>query len=203
MPENQNDSLELAWRAANNNLAGSEAFLRELVGRSVLAILSQPPGPDAAAPERNLVQWQHQVTGTVFVPIFTDSAHLTIPIPAPAVAVRVPIRVLLASAGDKRYVINPLSSSPFELDSTRIVQLRAHVAAQSLESEAPSRDVPWAFRLPDDALFPVAVALVEWFNATGQVDEAYLYELTKGEAAPLVILGLNYAPDPALAQTLT
>jgi hypothetical protein len=203
MTSDQHDPLETAWRNASSDLIAEEAFLRELAGRSVLVILYQPPGPGAAAPERNFVQWQHQATGNSFVPIFTDTSHLTIPIPAPAQAVRVPMRVLLAAGDGKGFVINPLSSSRFELDETGVAKLRAFIEARSQESEAPSQHAPWAFRLPDDALYPVAVSLVEWFNANGRVDEAYLYELTRGEASPVVVLGLNDASDPDLARTLT
>lgn len=202
MTPDQHPPVETAWRNANSDLIAEEAFLRELAGRSVLVILYQPPGSGAAAPERNLVQWQHQTTGKSFVPIFTDTSHLTIPIPAPAQAVRVPMRVLLAAGDGKGFVINPLSSSRFELDETRVAKLRALIAAQGLESEAPSRHAPWAFRLPDDALYPVAVALVEWFNANGRVDQAYMYELTRGEAPPVVVLGLSHVSDPELAKTL-
>jgi hypothetical protein len=71
-----------------------------------------------------------------------------------------------------------------------------------LDPEEPSHQAPWAFRLPDDALYPVAVALVTWFNASGTVDEAYLYELTRGAAAPVVVLGLNHGLDLDLARKL-
>ena len=128
---------------------------------------------------------------------------LTIPIPAPAQAVQVPIRVLLAAGDGKSYLINPPSSSRFELEETRVAKLKALISAQSQESEAPSQHAPWAFRLPDDALYPVAIALVEWFNANGRVNEAYLYELTRGEALPVVVLGLNDVSDPDLARTPT
>jgi hypothetical protein len=202
MAEASQDLLEAAWRIASSDLFAEDAFLRELVGCSLLVILYQPPGPGAAAPERNLVQWQHQTTGRSFVPIFTDTSHLTIPIPAPAQAVRVPMRVLLAAGDGKGFLINPLSSSRFELDGTRVAKLRALISAQSQESEAPSQHAPWAFRLPDNALYPVAVGLVEWFNANGRVDEAYLYELTRGDASPVVVLGLNDVSDPDLARTL-
>lgn len=202
MAQDQHDPLEIAWRNASSHLVAEEAFLRELSGHPVVVILQQPPGPGAAAPERNLVRWQRQAGGDAFVPIFTHASHLSIPIPAPAQAVRVPMRVLLAAGDGQRYLINPLSSSPFELEATRIAQMRALIAAQGLESEAPSRRVPWAFRLPDDALYPIAVALGEWFNANGRVDQAYMYELTRGEASPVVVLGLSHVSDPELAKTL-
>jgi len=195
-------SLEAAWRKAVDDPLAVAPFLRELSSHAVLVILRQPPGPGAAAPERNLVHWQYQDSGEVMVPVFTDIAHLSIPIPPPAQAVRVPVRVLLAAGGNQRYVMNPLSSSPFDLRTEHLEKMRECIAEQSLESEQPSRNAPWAFRLPDDALYPVAVALVAWFNANGRVDDAYLYELTRGDASPTVTLGLNLSWDQELATTL-
>jgi hypothetical protein len=112
------------------------------------------------------------------------------------------MRVLLAAGGAQRYIVNPLSPYPFELDSTRIARIRAFFASWGLDPEEPSRHAPWAFRLPDDALYPVAVALVAWFNASGRTDEAYLYELTRGATAPVVVLGLNHGLDLGLARKL-
>lgn len=202
MAQDQHDPLETSWRHAGDDLAAEETFLSELSCHAVLAILQQPPGPDAAEPGRNLAQWQHHVSGDVFVPIFTHVTHLTIPIPTPAMAVRVPMRVLLAAGGEQRYIVNPLSPFPFELDQARVARIRAFFAARGLDPEEPSRQAPWAFRLPDDALYPVAVALVAWFNESGRVDEAYLYELTRGAAAPAVVLALKHGLDLSLARQL-
>ena len=203
MAEAPDDSLEAAWQRAGDGPVAEATFLRELSARAVLVILHQPPGPGAAAPERNLVTWSHDLDGGVFIPVFTDATHLPFPVSAPAQLIRVSTRVLLAAGGTQHYRVNPMSSASFVLDSARIAQVRAYIAARSLESEAPSRDTPWAFRLPDDALYPVAFALANWFVTTGRVDEAYLYELTRGEArVPQVVLGLNEASDPALADTL-
>lgn len=175
-------------------------MLRELSCHSVLVILQQPPGQGAAEPGRNLFHWQRRTDDDV--PIFTDRSHLTIPIPAPAATVRVSMRALLAAGGLQRYVVNPLSPYPFELGSARIARIRAFFASQGLDPGEPSHQAPWAFRLPDDALYPVAVALVAWFNASGRIDEAYMYELTRGAAASAVILGLNHGLDLDRARKL-
>lgn len=203
MAEAPDNSLETAWQRAGDGPVAEAAFLRELSARAVLVILQQPPGPGAAAPEKNLVTWSHDLDGGVFVPMFTDATHVPFPVSAPAQLIRVSTRVLLAAGGKQHYRVNPMSSASFVLDSAHVAQVRAYIAARSLESEAPSREIPWAFRLPDDALYPVALALANWFVTTGRVDEAYLYELTRGEArVPQVVLGLNEASDPALADTL-
>lgn len=202
MTQDQHDPFETSWPHADDDLAAEETLLRELSRRAVLAILQQPPGSGAAEPGRNLVHWKHQTSGDAFVPIFTDASHLTIPIPAPAAAVRVLMRALLAAGGLQRYIVNPLSPYPFELGPARIARIRAFFASRGLDPEEPSHQAPWAFRLPDDALYPVAVALVAWFNASGTVDEAYLYELTRGAAAPVVVLGLNHGLDLDLARKL-
>lgn len=202
MTQDQHDPFEASWPHAGDDPSAEETLLRELSCHAVLAILQQPPGPGAAEPGRNLVHWQRNTSGDVFVPIFTGRSHLTIPIPAPATTVHVPMRVLLAAGGAQRYIVNPLSPYPFELDPARIARIRAFFASRGLDPEEPSRQAPWAFRLPDDALYPVAVALVEWFNASGRVDEAYLYELTRGAVAPVVVLGLNHGVDLGLARNL-
>lgn len=67
----------------------------------------------------------------------------------------------------------------------------------------PMRDAPWTFQFPDDGLYPVAVALMTWFNANGRVDSVYMYELTRGSAPHVVVLGLDLPADPTLAETLT
>lgn len=202
MTQDQHDQLEAYRSPVSDDPVAEETLLRELSCSSVLVILNQPPGPGAAEPGRNLVHWQRQADDVVFVPIFTHMSHLTVPILGPATVVRVPLRVLLAAGGWQRYIVNPLSSLSFELDSARIAQIRGFFALQGLDPEEPSLHAPWAFRLPDDALYPVAVALVGWFNATGQVDEAYLYELTRGAAAPVVVLGLKGGLDLSLARKL-
>lgn len=202
MTHDQHDPLEASLKHAGDDPAAEELFLRELSCHPMLVILQQPPGPGAAEPGLNLLHWQHDTSGDVFIPIFTHASHLTIPIPAPITAVRVPMRVLLAAGGAQRYIVNPLSTTPFELDPPRIARIRAFFASRGLDPGEPSHQAPWAFRLPDDVLYPVAVALVAWFNARGRVNEAYLYELTRGAAAPAVVLGLNHGLDLDLARKL-
>ncbi|WP_430389978.1 SseB family protein [Dyella sp. 20L07] len=195
--------LETAWQKACTSAQAKADFLRELCQGTVLVILYRPPGPGAAEPERNLVHWQRQRGGESFVPIFTDTAHLTTPVPPPAQAVRVATRVLLRSGGNqRRYVVNPLSATPIDLDPSLVAQMRTFIEAQGYEAAEPSRDAPWAFQLPEEALYPVAVALVTWFNANGRVDSAYMYELTRGGTPPIVVLGLDLPVDPELAETL-
>jgi hypothetical protein len=81
--------------------------------------------------------------------------------------------------------------------------LRRYIAEAHQDAEWPSRRAPWIFQLPDDALFPVAVKLVQWFNTTGRVDQAFLYELTRGkEPRTEIVLGLDEPPDRALADVL-
>jgi hypothetical protein len=47
------------------------------------------------------------------------------------------------------------------------------------------------------------VKRAEWFNANGSVDQALLYELTRGEKRRSeIVLGLNVPVDPELATTL-
>ena len=195
--------LEATWRDAACDAQAERAFLEQLSESSVVVILLQPHGPGAAAPERNLARWRDETRGEDFTPVFTDTTHLSMPVPPPARAVRVPLRVLLAAGGDQRYVVNPGSPTPFELDASRLTELRQHIAARSQESTAPSRHAPWTFRFPDDALYPVAMALARWIHANERVDEAYLYEVTQGKAVSLVVLGLDSATAPELAGTLT
>lgn len=202
MTQDRDDPFEASWPHAGNDLVAEETFLRELSHRSVLVILKQPPGLGAAEPGRNLVHWKHRESGGIFVPIFTDASHLAVPIPATAATVGVSMRVLLAAGGLQLYVVNPLSPYSFELDPIRIERMRGFFASRGLDPEEPSHMAPWAFRLPEDALYPVAVALVAWFNANEQVDEAYLYELTRGPAAPVIVLGLNHCLDLHLAGKL-
>ena len=203
MTDARGDQLEALWLQASHDVHAESVFLRELSGRRVLVILRQPPGPGRAAPERNLVQWKRESDGAVFVPIFTDEAHLSMALPSPAKLVRVSVPVLLAAGGDQRYIINPLAKAPFELNAARLVIVRRYVAETHHDSVWPSRAEPWGFRLPDDALFPVAVELVEWFNQNGRVNEAFLYELIRGEEPRAeVVLGLDVSADQALADTL-
>jgi len=198
-----NDRLEALWLKAKHGSHSETAFLRELSVQRVTAILRQPPGVGEAAPERNLVQWRRETDGLTFVPIFTRAAHLPFAPPAPAQLVRVLMRVLLAAGGDQTHIVNPLSEAPFELRAAQRALLRGYVAETHHDAEWPSRNAPWIFQLPDDALFPVAVKLVEWFNATGRVDQAFLYELTRGkEPRTEIVLGLNEPADKALADML-
>ena len=203
MTQDKNDQLEASLRHAGDDLVTEEKFLRELSSHAVLAVLKQPPGPGTAEPRRNLVQWQYQISGDVFIPIFTHISHLSIPVPKPAVAVRVPMRALLAAGGEKRYVINPISPFPFELNPARVAQIRTFFAAQGLDPAEPSHLAPWAFRLPDDGLYAVAAALVTWLNSNEEVDKAYMYELTRGTSSPVVVLGLDQGLDLGLARRLT
>ncbi|GLQ91614.1 SseB family protein [Dyella acidisoli] len=197
------DRLEALWLHASHSNQAETAFLRELSDQRVTAILRQPPGAGEAAPERNLVQWHRETDGTTFVPVFTRATHLPFALPSPAQGVQVLMRVLLAAGGDQTYIVNPLSEAPFELRATQRVLLRRFIAESHHDAEWPSRRAPWIFRLPDDALYPVAVKLVEWFNATGRVDQAFLYELTRGkERRTEIVLGLNEPTDRRLADTL-
>lgn len=204
MTDARGDQLEALWLQASHDVRAESVFLRELSGRRVLVILRQPPGPGRAAPERNLVQWKRESDGAIFVPIFTDEAHLSVALPSPAKLVRVPIHLLLAAGGDQRYIVNPLAKASFELNAVRLTIVRRYIAETHHDSAWPSRAAPWGFRLPDDALFPVAAKLVEWFNQKGRINEAFLYELIRGEELRTeVVLGLNEPADRALADALT
>ena len=202
MAQDQSDAIEVSWLHAGDDSTGEEAFLRDLSCSMVLTILMQPAGPGAADPGKNLALWKDEANGDTFVPVFTRTSHLTIPVLAPATIVRVPMRVLLATGGDRRYIINPLSSPSFELDAARVSRVREFFAARGLDPAEPSLQTPWAFRFPEDSLFPVAVALATWFNIEGEVYEAYLYELTRGSAPPVTVLGLNHELDLGLAERL-
>ena len=204
MTDARGDQLEALWLQASHDVRAESVFLRELSGRRVLVILRQPPGPGRGAPERNLVQWKRKSDGAIFVPIFTDEAHLSMGLPSSAKLVRVPIHLLLAAGGDQRYIVNPLAKASFELNAVRLAIVRRYIAETHHDSAWPSRAAPWGFRLPDDALFPVAVKLVEWFNQKGRVNEAFLYELIRGEEPRAeVVLGLDMSADQAQADTLT
>lgn len=197
------DQLQALWLQASRDALAEAAFLRELSGHQVMVILRQPPGPGGAAPGRNLVQWRRETDGTEFVPIFTHTKYLTFQLPEPARLTSVPVRVLLAAGGDQTYIINPLSEASFELRAPQRASLRRYISESHHDAEWPSRHAPWGFRLPDDELFPVAVKLVEWFNATGRVDQAFLYELTRGkEPRTEIVLALNEPADVTLADTL-
>ncbi|GLQ94451.1 SseB family protein [Dyella acidisoli] len=204
MAHTEEERLESLWLHANRNAHAEAAFLRELSHQRVVVILRQAPGPGEATPERNLVQWRRETDGTAFVPIFTRAMRLPFAPPTPAQLARVPMRVLLAALGDQTYIVNPLSEASFELQAAERILLRRYIAEAHYDAEWPSRHAPWIFRLPDDALFPVAVKLAEWFNATGRVNQAFLYELTRGkESRTEIVLGLNEPPDKVLADTLT
>lgn len=198
------EPLETLWLDAGRDARAEATFLRELSHQRVLTLLKQRPGLGPADPGHNLVQWQRTTDGMTFVPIFTSVQQLTITPPPPVQAVRVPMRLLLAAVDGKCCIVNPLSSTPFELNEARVVQLRGHMAKAHQETGNPSRDTPWAFRLPDDALYSVAVKLVEWFNQHGRVDQAFLYELLRGrEPRAEIVLGLDEPADTALADALT
>lgn len=198
----KDDPLEELWLAAADNAEAEAAFLQALSHQRVLVILQQRPGPGEATPERNLVEWKRETESTPFVPIFTDKAHIAYAIPPPAQLVRVPMRVLLTTS-NHRYIVNPLSKMRFALGAAQLALLHCFVAESHHDTEAPSRQAPWAFQFPSDALYPVAVRLVEWFHQNGRVDQAFLYELTRGtERRTDVVLGLNEPADLALADTL-
>lgn len=114
------------------------------------------------------------------------------------------MRLLLAAVDGQCCIVNPLSHAPFKLEGAHVDRLLDYMATAHQETGNPSRATPWAFRLPDDALFGVAVKLVEWFNQHGRVDRAYLYELLRGKE-PLadIVLGLDEPADTALADALT
>ncbi|MBE1163031.1 SseB family protein [Dyella acidiphila] len=197
------DRLETLWLQANHDAPAEAAFLRELSHRSLLVILRQPPGSGDAAPGRNLVQWQRTIDGASFIPIFTGQSHFSLALPSPATLVSVPVRLLLAAGGTQRYIVNPLSKEAFELNTAQLALLRGYIADTHHDAEWPSRTAPWAFRLPDDALYPVAVKLVEWFNQSGRVDQAFLYELTRGKKrCTEIVLGINEPADQGLADAL-
>lgn len=109
MAETHDGSLEAAWQAAGDGPVAEAALLRELSTGAALVMLHQPPGPGAAAPEKNLVTWSHDLGGGVFVPVFTHITHVTFPIRAPVQLIRVSARVLLAAGGNQKYRINPMS----------------------------------------------------------------------------------------------
>jgi len=181
-----------------------ERLLFALAGSSILAALNQAPGSGAAEPVRNLVEWQRQ-DGERIVPLFTAAARLPAPLPPPALLARVPVRILLASAGARHYVLNPLSAKSYEMSKAVCARLRSLIAALPGIPDVPSRDAPWAFRAPSDSLYPVAYALATWFVVNDRVDEAYLYELLRPRSGepPQVILALDEPADGPLAATLT
>lgn len=208
MSIHSDEDLGPALAAARGDAAAEKTVLFELSKRPVLTLLNQPPGDGDAAPYRNLVQWERNSDGTAIVPVFTTKAWVTIPIPPPAQLVSVPMRILITTCGPRRYVINLLSKGVgFEIDQTRWGVLQACIAEQGYEWDAPSRESPWVFQFPDDALYPVGCALAQWFTDHGRVDEAYMYEVTRMRSSlrpgKLVVLGLNEPLDLELAKTLT
>lgn len=195
------DPLGVALEKVLTARAKEQDFLRALATQSVLAVLGQPPGAGAAAPERNLVELRRD-DGTKIVPLFTAPARLPGAFPPPAVLVRVPFRLVLSVAGVHQYVINPLSPLSWALSEADLAVVRAEIMARGLSSYAPSPDAPWAFRAPSDQWFAVAYALATWFVAIGRVQTAYLYELQLASCVHLV-LAVDEPVDPSLAQTLT
>lgn len=199
-----NQRLDRLLQKALRDERAETDFLRELSGQQVVTILLQPPGPGAVAPQCNLAQWQRKGNDLPFVPVFISEADRLYALPPPATFTKVPMRVLLAAGGEQTYIINPLSQTPFELQESQRAQLRRYIAETHHDAEWPSLRAPWRFQLPDDALYPVAVKLVEWFNTTGRVNQAFLYELTRG-AKPRteIVLAINEAADTLLADTLS
>ena len=198
------DPLGVALEQALAARAKVQDFLRALATQSSLAILGQPPGAGAAAPERNLVEWRRD-DGTTIVPLFTAAARLQGAYPSPAVLVRVPFRLVLSVAGARQYVINPLSPQSWALSEADLAVVRAEITAQGLSSYAPSQDASWAFRAPGDNWFAVAYALATWFVASGRVQTAYLHELQLPAPAACVhlVLAVDEPADPTLAVTMT
>lgn len=197
------ERLEALWLDASCDAQAEAAFLRELSRHRVVAILKQPPGPGSAEPGHNLVQWQRTTDNLTFVPIFTSVKQLSIGLPSPAKAVRVPLRLLLAAIDGQTCIVNPLSKAAFELKPTQIALLLDYMGQAHQETGAPSREAPWAFRLPHDSLYSVAVKLAEWFIRHGRVDRAFLYELLRGSASQAdIVLALDQSADIALADAL-
>lgn len=203
MKEARGEQLDDLWLQLKVDANSEAAFLRELSYQRVFVILKQPPGPGPARPEKNMVYWQRRGEEVSFIPLFTSARHITFTLPPPTKLVYVFSRDLIAAGGDQRYVVNPLSGSPYDIHGERLALLRTYIAEDHHDSEWPSPHAPWVFRLPEDALFPVAVALAQWFNQSGRVDEAFLYELTRGQSPRMqIILGLNEPADKALADQL-
>lgn len=196
------DPIGAQLDTSSGNAEAEEQVLASLAAGSVLVLLARSPGEGEARPERNLVEWRNQTDDVTFVPLFTAAARLPGMLPAPNVLVRVPTRILLSLAGRRYYVLNPLSTARLILPPSRIDDLRALIRARSGETSAPSRQVPWGFRLPSDDWYPIAHALATWIDRDGRLDTAYLYELLRGEEEPQVVLGLAVPTDPALATTL-
>lgn len=195
--------LDDLWSQLHGNAIVEDAFLRVMSSERVFVILQKSPGPDAARPEKNLIHWQRRDEETGFIPMFTSAQHFNFVLSPPAKLVHVFVRVLLAAGGDQQYVVNPLSGSPYDIKDERLALLRAYIAEDHHDSEWPSHHAPWSFRLPDDALFPVAVALAQSFNESGRVDQAFLYEVTRGQSPQAkIVLALNEPADKALADTL-
>ncbi|OZB58043.1 MAG: hypothetical protein B7X33_03525 [Lysobacterales bacterium 13-68-4] len=202
-PQASLEPLEALWLDAGRDPQGEAAFLRELSRQRVVTILRQPPGVGPAEPGRNLVQWQRSTDGMTFVPIFTSVQQLSIPPSPPAQAVRVSMRLLLAAVDGQCCIVNPLSDAPFELKEAHVALLLGHIANAHQETGSPSRTAPWAFQLPDEAVYSVAVRLAEWFNRHGRIDRAFLYELLRGDEPQAdIVLGLDEPADTALADSL-
>lgn len=205
---NSEDEVGRMLAAARGNAEAEKAALGVLSTRSVLVLLKQAPAAGDAAPYRNLVEWKRDRDGVSIVPVFTADADVTVPIPPPFVLVSVPVRTLVTTCGFHRYVINPLSPDvAFEIGEARWELLKACIAEQGFDPEAPSRESPWAFRLPPDELYPVACVLAAWLLNHGGADKAYMYEVTRMRSTlrprKLIVLGLDVPVDLGLAKTLT
>lgn len=179
-------------------------FLEALVSGDVWALLHQPPGEGDARPEHNLIQWQHQASGTPVVPIFTGPGRFPHPLPPPAVLARVAARVLLGLGLKPALCLNALDQPSWTLSAADLKTLHELMAHDGHHFDAHGIVVPWAFRYPSDEAYTLAVAFAEWFTRTGQVDIAYLYELgTAGPTEPMTtFLALDETPDMALADAL-
>lgn len=203
MTDSHNDDpLGALIDAADPDGPEREVVLAALAAGDILVLLARPPGEGEDRPERNLVEWHNAAENVTFVPLFTAASRLPGTFPPPTTLARVSARLLLSLAGRRYYVVNPLSPSRLTLPPTRVDRVLALIRALSGETSAPSRQVPWGFRLPTDDWFPIAHALASWIVADGRLAKAFLYELLRGEEPPQMVLGLEVRTDPALAATL-
>jgi hypothetical protein len=182
-----------------------DAFLTTLASSRVMTLLRRPPGEGDAAPWRNLVQWRQKEAGRDVALVFTGPDQFPHALPPPSVLVSVPMRELLSIAEHPPLVINPLSTSPWQLTTEQCDAMRAMLAGQGLGTEQPRPDAPWAFRLPPDEAYPIAEALARWFIQQGRVDLAYLYTVERGAdtAGETLVLAVDESADPELALQLT
>lgn len=180
MMDNSKDDIGRILAAARGDAEAEKAALGDQSTRSILVLLKRPPGTGEAAPNHNFVKWTRDADHARIVPVFTADSRVSIPIPPPLILVSVPTRTLVTTCGFHRYVINPLSPDvAFEIDEARWDLLKACIAEQGYDLEAPSRESPWAFRLPPDELYPVACVLAAWLLNHGGADKAYMYEVTR------------------------